>query len=337
MAIDVHAHLVPTAVLETLEARAQDFGVSLVESTPGCQCAHFDGYPDGPTIRPFFPALLDIDGRIRAMDRQSVEREILSLWTDIFGYGLPVEKGLAWHRLLNDTLADIAAARPDRFSWIASGPMNDAAAAARELERAMRERGAVGAIVAANVEGVNLGECPLDEFWSAAEALSAPVFIHPAMPVAPERSRKFTLNQVATYTYDTTLAVGSLILAGVVDRHPKLKLILSHGGGTLPYLVGRFDRMYRAADHAATGIVATDTPSAYLTRFHYDTILHDGAALRFLAGCVGVGQLVLGTDLPFPPGDPDPLRTLRIAGFSETDIERIGETTPRRLFHMPEA
>jgi aminocarboxymuconate-semialdehyde decarboxylase len=92
--------------------------------------------------------------------------------------------------------------------------------------------------------------------------------------------------------------------------------------------------MYRAADHAATGIAATDTPSAYLTRFHYDTILHDGAALRFLAGCVGVGQLVLGTDLPFPPGDPDPMRTLRIAGFSEADIERVVEATPRQLFHI---
>ena len=115
MAIDVHAHLVPTAVLETLEARAQDFGVSLVETSPGCQCAHFHGYAGGPTIRPFFPALLDVDGRIRAMDRQGVEREILSMWTDIFGYGLPVENGLVWHRLLNDTLADVAAARPDRF------------------------------------------------------------------------------------------------------------------------------------------------------------------------------------------------------------------------------
>jgi len=334
MAIDVHAHLVPQAVLETLEARAQDFGVSLVETAPGCQCARFDGYAGGPTIRPFFPALLDVEGRMRAMDRQGVEREILSLWTDIFGYGLPVEKGAAWHRLLNDTLADIADARPDRFSWLASGPMNDAAAAARELERAMRERGAVGAIVSANVEGVNLGECALDEFWSAAEALSAPVFIHPAMPVAPDRAKKFALNQIATYTYDTTLAIGSLILAGVIDRHPKLQLILSHGGGTLPYLIGRFDRMYRAADHAATGIQASEPPSAYLARFHYDTILHDGAALRFLAGCVGVGRLVLGTDLPFPPGDPDPIRTLRVAGFSEADVERIADATPRRLFRI---
>ena len=337
MAIDVHAHLVPQAVLETLEARAQDFGVSLVETAPGCQCARFDGYAGGPTIRPFFPALLDVEGRMRAMDRQGVEREILSLWTDIFGYGLPVAKGAAWHRLLNDTLADIADARPDRFSWLASGPMNDAAAAARELERTMRERGAVGAIVSANVEGVNLGECELDEFWSAAEALSAPVFIHPAMPVAPDRAKKFTLNQVATYTYDTTLAIGSLILAGVIDRHPKLQLILSHGGGTLPYLIGRFDRMYRAADHVATGIQASEPPSAYLARFHYDTILHDGAALRFLAGCVGVGRLVLGTDLPFPPGDPDPMRTLRVAGFSEADIERIADATPRRLFRIPAA
>lgn len=335
MAIDVHAHLVPQAVLDTLQSRASEFGVSLVEAEPGCHCARFDGYHGGPTIRPFFPALLDVAGRLRQMDKQGIEREILSLWTDIFGYGLPVEKGAAWHQLLNDTLADIANERSDRFSWLASGPLNDPAAAARELERAMRERGAVGAVVAANIEGTNLGECPLDEFWAAAEELSAPVFLHPAMPVAPDRAKKFALNQVATYTYDTTLTVGSLIMAGVMDRHPKLQLILSHGGGTLPYLIGRFDRMYRASDHALTGIRATSTPSAYLTRFHYDTILHDGAALRYLAGCVGVGRLVLGTDLPFPPGDPDPLKTLRIAGFSADDIDRIAEATPKALFRLP--
>ena len=334
MTIDVHAHLVPQAVLESLQARAQDFGVSLVETAPSCHCARFDGYAGGPTVRPFFPALLDVAGRLRAMDKQGVGREILSLWTDIFGYGLPTAKGAAWHRLLNDTLADLAAARPDRFSWLASGPMNDAAAAARELERSMRDRDAVGAIVAANVEGTNLGECDLDEYWSACEQLSAPVFIHPAMPVAPARARKFALNQIATYTYDTTLAVGSLIMSGVLDRHPKLQLVLSHGGGTLPFLIGRFDRMYRASDREAVGIAAARTPSAYLARFHYDTILHDGAALRFLAGRVGVGRLVLGTDLPFPPGDPDPLETLRDAGFSAGDIEQIADATPRALFHL---
>ena len=91
------------------------------------------------------------------------------------------------------------------------------------------------------------------------------------MPVAPDRAKKFTLNQVATYTYDTTLAVGSLILSGVLDRHPRLRLILSHGGGTLPYLVGRFDRMYRASDHAAVGIVIRDLLQPGGVEFHERT------------------------------------------------------------------
>ena len=282
----------------------------------------------GLRVRPFFAGLLDVDMRLAEMDRQGVAREILTLWTDIFGYELPAEHGLAWHRLLNDSLARLCAAHPDRFSWMASGPLQDPGAAARELERCMAA-GALGAIVSANVCGDNLGERDLDEFWAACVTLDAPVFIHPAQPSAPARAGRFALNQICAYTYDTTLAVGSMIFAGVLDRHPGLELILSHGGGTLPYLIGRFDRMHRAADRNATGNVAAEPPSAYLPRFHYDTILHDTAALQYLSGLVGVGRMLLGTDLPFPPGDPDPLDSLR-AAFSAAEVEKIAVENPQR-------
>jgi len=126
--------------------------------------------------------------------------------------------------------------------------------------------------------------------------------------------------------------VGSLISAGVMDRFPGLEFILSHGGGSVPFLIGRFDRMHRAADPTATGNVAQQTPSSYLTRFHYDTILHHGPALNYLRDLVGVDRMLLGTDLPFPPGDPDPLYSLRDAGFDAADIERIVDTNPNALF-----
>ena len=133
------------------------------------------------------------------MDRQRVRRQILSVWTDIFGYGLDAARCAEWHRILNDAIAELCAARPQRFSWMASAPLVDAAAAARELERCVAG-GAVGVIVSANVHGQNLGEAPLDEFWSACETLDAPVFVHPSLPQPMARAEKFSLNQTCAYT-----------------------------------------------------------------------------------------------------------------------------------------
>ena len=330
MTIDVHAHFVPTDVVETLARRGQDFGIDLVQTEPGCHCCRFE---TGMQIRPFFDSLMNTSQRLGEMDRQSVDREVLSIWTDIFGYDLPAAKGALWHAALNDSLAQLCDTHSERFSWMASGPLQDAAAAARELERGMKS-GAIGAIVAAHVAGRNLGECPLDEFWSACVELHAPVFMHPAQPVAPPRAERFSLNQIVAYTNDTTLSVGSMISAGIMDRFPHLELILSHGGGSVPFLIGRFDRMHLAANPEITGNVAANPPSSYLTRFHYDTILHHGPALRYLRDLVGIERMLLGTDLPFPPGDPDPLQTLRDAAFHEAEINQIVEVNPRQLFQF---
>jgi aminocarboxymuconate-semialdehyde decarboxylase len=328
MTIDVHAHFVPPAILDDIRQRGAEYGVALLETSPGCHCCKFE---HGQQIRPFFETILSVDKRLETMDRQGVQREVLSLWADIFGYSLPAEKGAAWHRVLNDSLARVADATPERFSWMASGPLQDAAAAARELERC-KAAGAIGTMVAANVAGENLGDCPLDEFWAACEALDMPVFIHPALPVSEGRARNFGLNQIIAYTADTTFAIGSMILSGVFDRFPGLEIILSHGGGTLPFLAGRFDRMHENSDRAATGDVALKLPSAYMGQFHYDTILNEPLALQFLKQAVGIDRILLGTDEPFPVGDPDPLGVLRQAGFSDTEIGRIGNDNPRALF-----
>lgn len=329
-AIDVHAHFVPPAILETLAGRGAGLGVTLVEKGGGARCCRFE---DGLEVRPFLPGLLDVDARLAEMDRQRVRRQILSVWTDIFGYGLDAARCAEWHRILNDAIAELCAARPQRFSWMASAPLVDAAAAARELERCVAG-GAVGVIVSANVHGQNLGEAPLDEFWSACETLDAPVFVHPSLPQPMARAEKFSLNQTCAYTLDTTLAVGSMIMSGALDRFPGLRLLLSHGGGNLPYLIGRFDRMHEAADGSVTGDVAADPPSAYLRRFLYDSILHSREALLFLRDLVGAERILLGGDAPFPPGDPDPLGTLEKAGLDQAAIDLIAVANPRREYRL---
>lgn len=333
MPIDVHAHYFPTPVLDVLQARGIDLGISVVDHPPACQkCLEF-AY--GLKVRPFPAGLVEAPGkRLDRMDSQGITRQVLSGWTDIFGYGLPSDKGTAWHRLMNDALGGWCEKHPDRFSWLASGALPDAASAARELERSVEQAGAIGGVVAANVEGQNLGDFDLDEYWAAACALDVPVFIHPAGPQPTPRTRFYSLNQIAQYTFDTTATVGSLIGAGVLDRFPKLNLILSHGGGTVPYLIGRFDCMNSRTDPKQSGSVAKDLPSAYLDRFHYDCIVHNAKSLRFLADVVGTKRLVLGSDDSFPPADLDPLGHLRQAGFGEEVVNQIAEENPRRLFRL---
>jgi aminocarboxymuconate-semialdehyde decarboxylase len=161
-----------------------------------------------------------------------------------------------------------------------------------------------------------------------------PVFIHPTQPVPTPRAAKFGLNQTVQYTFDTTLCVGSLIEGGVLDRFPTLRLLLSHGGGAFPYLLGRFDCMHArmASGHGHSGGGAASLPSNYLRHFHYDTLLHDARALRFLAELVSVDRLVLGSDYSFPPADRDPVASVRKAGFGDAEITRILEQNPRELF-----
>ncbi len=237
MPIDVHAHYVPQRLIENLEDRARDFGVSLIKTPPQC-ALHFDY---GLKVRPFFQKLIEPVGqRLDGMAAQGVTRQILSVWPDIFAYGLPSAQGSRWHRLMNESLADLCRKHPAAFALFASVPLPDAAAAAREAEYAMKQLGAAGLIVAANVEGTNLGELDLDAFWHTAVALDAPVFIHPVQAMPTPRIAKFALTQIAQYTFDTTLCVGSLIFSGVLDRFPDVAHHLVARRRNIPISAGTF-------------------------------------------------------------------------------------------------
>ena len=235
--------------------------------------------------------------------------------------------------MLNDTLAEWCGENSKRFAWIASVPLVQPDAAAQELERA-EELGACGVIISSNIENVNIGELPLDPFWRKAEALGLAVLIHPVLVGPAPRAAKFALAQVAQYTFDTTLGVGSLIMSGVLDRFPKLKLVLSHGGGAFPYLAGRFDTMHKRMDKVAQGDVALKTPSAYATQMVYDSIVHAPKALRFLIDVVGLDNVALGTDYSFPPADMEPLALLRSASLSKAEFDAIADANPRRVFGL---
>src|SRR5919201_5312472 len=289
MPIDIHAHYVPPQLIDAIAAGGKDIGVRLVKTDGAPPALHFDY---GFKVRSFFPRLIEPVAERRAwLDAQGIDRQIVGTWPDIFGYGLAPDACVAWHRMLNDTLAAWCVDNSDRFAWIASVSLIRAEDAAEETARAAA-LGACGVIVSSNVENVNLGELPLDAFWRKLEALGLPVLIHPVLVGPAPRAAKFGLAQVAQYTFDTTLGVGSLLMSGVLDHYPKLKLILAHGGGAYPYLAGRFDIMHQRMDRGAQGNVAAKAPSAYASAMIYDSIVHAPTPLPFLIDMVGLENVV---------------------------------------------
>jgi aminocarboxymuconate-semialdehyde decarboxylase len=332
MPIDVHAHYVPRQLLARIEAEGADIGVKLLSAAGSGESALAFDY--GFKTRPFFAKLVeDAAARRASLDRQRLDRQLVATWPDIYGYGLGAEACSLWHRALNDTLSEWCADHSDRFSFVASAPLVDAEMAASELDRAV-SLGAVAVMISANVEGKNIGECDLDAFWSKAEALRMPVILHPVLVSSAPRTSKFGLTQIAEYTFDTTVGFGSILFRGVLDRFPDLALVLSHGGGTFPYLLGRFDVVSSRVNANAQSIISREAPSSYATRVNYDTIVHAPKVLRFLADQVGLDQLLLGSDESFPPADEDPLGSLKAAGFSTGQIELVADANPRRLFPL---
>jgi aminocarboxymuconate-semialdehyde decarboxylase len=332
MPIDVHAHYVPRQLIARIEAEGAEIGVKLLPAAGGGEPGVAFDY--GFKTRPFFAKLVETSVARRAsLDRQGLDRQLVATWPDIYGYGLGAEACGGWHRMLNDTLAEWCADNSDRFSFVASVPLVDPATAASELDHAVG-LGAVAVMVSTNIEGKNIGECDLDAFWGKAEALRMPVILHPVLVAPAPRTSKFGLTQIAEYTFDTTVGFGSILFRGVLDRFPNLSLVLSHGGGTFPYLLGRFDVVSSRVNASAQSIVSREAPSAYATRVNYDTIVHAPKTLRFLADQVGIGQLVVGSDESFPPADEDPLGSLKAAGFSAAQIGQIADANPRRLFPL---
>lgn len=329
MIIDIHSHYVPAELIAGIRS-AKDLGVQVIDGAQTPALAFEYGFK----VRPFFPKLVESAAERTAwLDSEKIDYQLLATWPDIYGYGLSDEKCVAWHRLLNDTLAAWCTDNAKRFGFIASVPLPNAQNAAQELNRAMG-LGARGLMLPANVEGINIGEVALDPLWAAAEQANCAIIIHPVLAGPAPRAAKFGLTQSTQYTFDTTLGAGSLLYSGVLDRFPRLTIVLSHGGGAFPYLAGRFDIMHARMDKQAQGNVARQKPTEYASRFAYDSIVHGGKPLRFLADLVGIDRIMMGTDYSFPPADVTPMRTLQAAGFSTAEIEQVAEGNPRRMFKI---
>ncbi|HSN14725.1 MAG TPA: amidohydrolase family protein [Anaeromyxobacteraceae bacterium] len=303
MIIDLHAHYVSRGFLEALASEGGPYGASVIQNG-GAPTMLVKGRPYGPITRHFH----ETRPRIAEMDKARIDLQVLSLCPPMV-YWADAALAVRLARRFNDDLAAVVADRPDRLAGLATVPLQDPAASVAELERAMRQLGLKGVSIGSNVNGKDLDHPDFLPFFEKAEALRALVFIHPIDVIGVERIRDYYLHNGLGNPFDTAVAAARLVMGGVLDRFPRLQICLAHAGGALPYLVGRLDRVARVREEARGR--ARRPPSAYLRRFHYDTITHSELALCHLVSLVGSDRVVLGTDYRFDMGCMDPIRTVR--------------------------
>jgi aminocarboxymuconate-semialdehyde decarboxylase len=328
--IDTHAHVVPTTLLTDLEHTPGGAGGFAATRTDNGWTVSVPGVGDS---RPIGARMTEPVARRKWMAGTGVTRQVLSPWMDVqFGRMTP-QDARDWAYRLNDALcATVADAGADAVG-LATVATDDGEHAAEDLRAALSRPELVGLFLNTNpVNGIVLHDPALDPLWTAAEELGAPVVLHPPT-CGPSQglSTLGGLGNVYGRLVDNTFAVTELILHGLLDRHPGLRLVLVHGGGFLPYAAGRLDGGYRTQESYA-GPLLREQPSAYLPDFYFDTVTLSSRAIAFLTGLVGADHVLLGSDYPFALGDPAPVATVRGAGLAEPDVAGILRGNAEQLF-----
>ncbi len=313
--IDTHTHV---CTLETA-ALITKAGAKVTITPDDAENAAFD--VNGTVYRPFPTGGFDIARRLKDMDATGVDVHVLSATPQTYLYNVEPELAATVAAIQNDQMAKHIAAHPDRFWGIATLPLAQPARAADELKRAMTSLGLRGAMFASNVKGINLDDPMFESLWATAEQLSAFMFVHPNNVAGADRLKSYYLGNLIGNPLDTTIAAASLYFGGVMDRYPKLKIMLAHGGGFTPYQAARWEHGWKVRPEPKKNIA--QQPSNIARRYIYDTILHSDKTLEAMIGLVGVDHVLLGSDYPYDMAMLDCVSHVQSLKISDADKASI--------------
>ena len=326
-AIDIHAHYYPQGYLDALAAADGSFGVQ------------YRVDPRGPVIDvgplhagPLEQKFIDLILRLEAMEMQGVRIQALSL-TQPMVYWADDQLSVKLSAIFNDALAEAHERYPDRLFGLATLPMQAPALAARELERVAALPGIRGVYIATAIAGREFSDSAFFPIYERICDLGLPIFLHPLEVMGmDDRLATYFLANLLGNPFDTTVAAAQLIFGGVLDRFPKIRFVLPHGGGALPYLVGRLHHGWKVRPecrHLQMG------PEDYLRHFYYDTIAHSPESLSFLIDRVGADRVLLGSDYCFDMGVARPVESIRsLEGLARTDQDLICGENARVLLRL---
>jgi predicted TIM-barrel fold metal-dependent hydrolase len=298
---DVHAHVVVPEIIGDEPWRPRVYrdeaGAQVVET-------------GGRQIRAAVAEFVDIEGIIAAQEEAGVDRMLLSPWVPLLYYEAEPDEGLRRARIQNEGLARLVGDHPERVAAIGALPLQDPELAADELRALMDDGVLRGVEVAASVRGVYLGDDRFEPFWDAAEATGALVFAHPTTRGfdTPAFEDYYLWNTVGN-PLETATTAAHMVMAGVMERHPGLHVLLAHGGGALLAVRGRLRHAHRFQPQARSRL--RESPDDSIRRFYFDTLTHDPALLRALIDFAGPDRVLLGSDYPFDMGDARQVDTVR--------------------------
>jgi aminocarboxymuconate-semialdehyde decarboxylase len=315
--IDTHTHVISDEAIKVLQKELPGIGLKLTPIDDEAAVCEVAGVP----YRPFPRGAWDIERRLADMDSADVDMHVLSATPQTWLYGQEASVGVAASIIQNDHIAKLVKETPDRFTGIATLPMQAPDKAAEELRRAMRTLGLHGAMFGSNINGRNLDDPSFEPLWAAAAELDAFMMIHPANVAGQDRMRSYYLNNLIGNPLDTTIAGACLIFGGVLERYRNLNFVMVHGGGFIPYQGGRWVHGWHVRPEAKVHLKTS--PQPYLDRLLFDTILHSKVSLQFLISSVGASRVFLGSDYPYDMAMLDCVRHVRSLDISEADRDTI--------------
>ncbi len=301
-AVDVHSHFFPQAFLRLIRSHGGLHGAS-VSRRDGLEWLTLPGHPPVPLT----PEFTSAEARGTRLQEMGVTAQAISLSPPMV-YWAPADLGVRLAQAFNDGILELHRAFPEQFVGLATLPLQDVDASLEELERTAT-LGTRGIYLATTVGGRYLDEPEFAPVWELAARRRLPVFIHPQTHLGAEALGRWHLFNSVGFPVETAVLAARLIFAGTFERHPSLRVVLAHGGGALPVLLGRLDHAYRQRQECREAIPLP--PTAYLKHVYFDTVTHHDLALRFLVDLLGPERVVLGSDAPYDMADPDPVARVR--------------------------
>ncbi|HEX9524379.1 MAG TPA: amidohydrolase family protein [Reyranella sp.] len=288
-----------------------------------------------PPVRDAEEAFIEIDKRLKVMDAQAVDMEVLSI--NPFWYGRDRELAGQIVKIQNEKLAELCASKPDRFAAFASLTLQAPDLAVQELETAVKKQGLKGAAIGGVVAGVEFSDPKFHPVWAKAEELGVPLFIHPQG--IPELGKRLAgngrLGNTIANPLETTIALSHLIFEGTLDRFPGLKVIAAHGGGYLPSYADRSDHACMVSPAGCNPKVELKKkPTEYLKQLYFDSLIFTPEAIRHLSAQVGASQIVLGSDYPYRWQDHPVDHIFASTSLSDDEKMAILGTTAAKILNI---